>query len=70
VHARTAEAFETVGRQGMRGFEAARRAVKKPGVGRTLLAVAAVAGVGLAIASLTRGSTKRSWRGRRRRSWL
>src|SRR5215207_5530404 len=55
VHARTAEGIETVGRQGMRGFEAARRAVKRPGVGKALVAAVAVAGVGLAIAGLTSG---------------
>ena len=73
VHARTADAIETVGRQGMRGVEAARRVVRKPGVGRALIPAVPVAGAGLAVAGLTRDSGRKSWLGRsRRRSrrWL
>jgi rubrerythrin len=65
VHARTAEAVETVGRQGMRGFEAARRAVRRPGSGRAIVAALAVVGVGIAIAGMRSGGGRSRKRGRR-----
>lgn len=65
VHAKTADAFEAVGKQGMRGFEAARRAVSDSRlvdqVKERPLAVAAIAvGVGLLLAGVRRAGASGS----------
>jgi hypothetical protein len=72
VHARTADAVEAVGRQGMRGFEVARRGVARTSGLRTraqqrpLVTALVVVGVGVLAAALVSGLG--SSRGRRRRA--
>jgi uncharacterized protein (TIGR02284 family) len=68
VHARAADALEAVGKQGMRGFEAARRGVKRggelPRLARrrplvTALAVAGTALLAVALVGRARGARRR-----------